>query len=158
MKDKAFREKVEKSIQTCKEKARTSQNNQGQMNQDQKGQKNNTIPEGRNATFAAFCSTSFSAANSLVIKWSWILDNGSNRQISNETMKSRKVKTRDASKDDYLAAGANYLKVEFYGTIRINIPALSGPWIITLVDVAYVPRFMTNVVAQHLFNIKSGTL
>ena len=62
-------------------------------------------------------------------------------------MKSRILKTRDASKDDYLAAGANYLKIEFYGTIRINITAPSGPWIITLVDVAYVPRFMTNVVA-----------
>lgn len=96
--------------------------------------------------------TAFST-DSYSLRGSWILDNGSNSHVCNSTMRSRIVRTRDAH-GEYLIAGTRKESIEYYGTIKIEIQTPSGIKIMTLLNVAYVPEFMTNIVSQDILYTK----
>lgn len=57
-------------------------------------------------------------------------------------MKSRFTKTRDGG-GDHMAEGDSYLLIECYGTVQLTLSSPNGPQIIKLVEVSYVPNFMT---------------
>ena len=92
----------------------------------------------------AFLADTFDLHNS------WILDNGSNSHVCNSTMQARFSKTHSAGPNDKLIAGAQILLIECFGSIDITVPTPSGPGIMTLLNVAYVPNFMTNLVSQQI--------
>ena len=103
---------------------------------------------------AAFSSTA--SRNTKTLKASWILDNGTNIHVCNRTMLSRFIKTRDAGPFDTLRAGTQIIPIECFGTVRITIkaPTPVGYAIMTLLNVAYVSEFMTNLVSQSILASK----
>ena len=105
-------------------------------------------------TGASVCS-SFSAAT-WQLEGSWILNNGSNIHVCNSTMLSRFTKTRDAGPSDTLTTGTQVIPIECFGTIQITIkaPTETGYATMTLLNVAYVSDFMTNLVCQSILAAK----
>ena len=83
------------------------------------------------------------------LKGSRILDNGSNSHVCNNTMLSRFTKTRDAGPLDTLTAGTQTIPIECFGSIQITMkaPTTTGHATMTLLNVAFVSDFMTNLVA-----------
>ena len=145
MKDQQLKAKVEKSLQRSKEI------------QQSKGTKTtytntNTTEKGLGAFTSTKTSSSFSA-DSYKIKSSWILNNGSNIHVCNNTMKSRYTQERKSMRE-YLTAGTQRLAIESYGTVKITVSTPTGPPSITLLNVAYVSNFMTNLVSQDLLYVK----
>lgn len=65
-------------------------------------------------------------------------------------MLSRFTRTHPAGPRDILTAGTQSLPIECFGTIQITIYTLSGPQTMTLLNVAYVSNFMTNIVFQDI--------
>ena len=98
-------------------------------------------------TFSAFSADTYS------LRGSWILDGGSNTHVCNSTMRSRFTSQRSAH-GEFLISGNTQLRIECYGTIDITIRGPKGPDAITLLNVAYVPDFMTNVVSQDILRSK----
>ena len=90
------------------------------------------------------------------MRTSWILDNGSNSHVCNSTMFSRFTKTKDAFPSDTLRAGTQIIPIESFGTIRISIlaPTSTGYTNMTLLNVAYVSEFHTNLVSQSILASK----
>ena len=69
-------------------------------------------------------------------------------------MITRFTKTHDADPEDNLVAGNQHIPIECYGTIKITIRTPTGPQIMTLLNVAFISDFMTNVVSQDIFYAK----
>ena len=89
------------------------------------------------------------------LQCSWILDNGSDSHVCNNSMLSRFTKTHDPHPDDMLAAGTQIIPIESWGTLDITIQTPStGPHLMNLCKVAYVPGFMTNLVSQDKLYVK----
>ena len=145
MKDQQLKAKVEKSLQRSKE-----------IQQLKATKTTNTNTNNTEKELGAFTSTKTSSsfsADSYTIKSSWILDNGSNINVCNNTMKSRYTQERK-SMGEYLTAGTQRLAIESYGTVKITVSTPTGLQSITLLNVAYVSNFMTNLVSQDLLYVK----
>lgn len=56
--------------------------------------------------------------------------------------------------EDTILAGIRQVQIEYYGTIVINISIPTGPGIMTLTNIAYVPEFMTNIISQSILKAK----
>ena len=71
-------------------------------------------------------------------------------------MLSRFMKTQDAGPFDILRAGTKVIHIESFGTVRITIksPTSPGYAYMTLLNVAYVSDFMTNLVSQSILAAK----
>lgn len=113
---------------------------------------------GRQGSFAgdttgAFVCSSFSTTT-WQLQGSWILDNGSNSHVCNRTMLTRFTKTREAGSTDNLMAGTQVIPIECFGTVTIVINTPVRPKTMTLLNVAYVPDFMTNLVSQTILSSK----
>ena len=67
-------------------------------------------------------------------------------------MLSRLTKTRNAHPDDKLTADTQIVLIEYWGTIQITIRTSTGLQFMTLLNVAYVPNFMTNTVSPGKLN------
>lgn len=96
----------------------------------------------------AVSSLAFSVKNGspLPIQNSWILDNGSNIHVCNRSMRDRFIHKRDGTGES-LAAGAHRNEIEAYGEMIIRVPSPEGMKEMRLLEVHYVPNFMTNIVA-----------
>ena len=95
--------------------------------------------------FTVQISSSFSTM-SYHLQESWILDNGPDSHICNSTMLSWFTRTHAAHSDDRLIASTQLS--ECYGTVQITISTPSDPQPMTLLNVAYISDFMTNIVSQ----------
>ena len=102
---------------------------------------------------ATFAMGTFYANSNYSLRNSWILDNGSNDHVCNSTMKHRFTKTRKGT-GELLAAGRDILEIECYGTIQITVDSPTGPKLITLTEVCYVPDLMTNAVSDYRLSLK----
>ena len=69
-------------------------------------------------------------------------------------MLPRFTKTRDRHPDDRLTADTQTIPIEYWGTIEITIQTPTGPQPMILLNVAYVPKFMTNIVSQDILYTK----
>lgn len=56
------------------------------------------------------------------------------------------IEIREAAEDDYLIAGATSFKIDVSGTAQIMVTKQGNKTPIRLLDMAYVPGFMTNLV------------
>lgn len=97
------------------------------------------------------------AAPTYHLQSSWILSVDSNTHVCNSTMLSRFNMTHVSEPNDRLMA-CNVtqagMPIECYGTIQITIRTPTGPQKITLLNVAYVPNFMTNIVSEYKLSVK----
>ena len=112
----------------------------------------NQVSMGNSGAF--ICVQASSSAATWTIQNSWLLDNGTNIHVCNSTMLSRFTKTRSSGPKDILRAGNQVLPIECYGTIDIFINTPIGCQTITLLNVAYVSDFMTNLVSMNILTSK----
>lgn len=111
-------------------------------------------PQSPSKDVGAFTVQTALAVSTYHLQGSWILDNGSDSHVCNSTMLSRFTKTCLSNSGDRLMAGNQALPIECYGTIQITISTPTGPQTMTLLDVAYVSDFITNIVAQDKLRAK----
>ena len=150
MKKKDVKSKIERALKKNKEYLQKKSEEEKKKNQQQNESKDKDVGAFtvvRTAFSAAFSTDHYS------LRGSWILDNGSNSHVCNLTMKSR-FKWQRGGGGDYLTAGTQRLSIEAYGTISITVPTPTGPQRMTLLNVAYVANFMTNLVSQDLLYVK----
>lgn len=55
---------------------------------------------------------------------------------------------------DTMLVGTKQVRIEYYGTIIINVLMSTGPNIMTLINVVYIPEFMTNIISQSILKAK----
>jgi hypothetical protein len=99
-----------------------------------------------------FTTAAYSAVQDYKLKNHWILDSGADIHVTNSM--EGFIKTSDTSKEDQLIAGATVYDIESYGTTEVPVLTSSGGGFITLLNVAYIPSFMTNVVALSIMTKK----
>ena len=76
----------------------------------------------------------------------WILDGGSDIHITNH--KEGFVPQRGPRPGETVGAGTQVFQVKEYGTINVSIKTPHGKGTLTLLDAAYIPGFITNIVSQ----------
>jgi hypothetical protein len=67
--------------------------------------------------------------------------------------RSRFVDFKEATEEQFIAAGTECLPIEGWGTIRINTKCQglrTGQRQVTITNVAYIPAFHTNVISYHI--------
>ena len=102
------------------------------------------------STFATFrvLATKSSIQNIVV------LDCAADIHVCNEAMKHLYTKDREAGASDAVLAGERELKIESYGSLRLDVDTPTGPQFIMLTNVAYIPKFLTSVASMSLFAAK----
>ena len=79
------------------------------------------------------------------LKNHWIIDSGSDAHVCNS--QDSFTRTRNALQTDQLISGKTVYKIEAFGTVEIDVRSPQGIGQIMLIDVAYIPGFMTNLVS-----------
>ena len=64
------------------------------------------------------------------------------------------TKDRDIGPGDYIAADKKPIKIDLYGISIITIDILNGPDTIILINTAYYPTFLANIVSTKYFQFK----
>lgn len=80
------------------------------------------------------------------------MDSGAAVHICNASMRHLYEKERESN--DGIKAGTNMMQVESFGTLAITVDTPTGTENITLLHVAYIPEYLTNVAAARLFAAK----
>ena len=62
------------------------------------------------------------------------------------------IYTRSPRPGEHISGGRDSYQIEAFGTVQVELRTPNGPLMITLVDVAYIPGFLTNVVALDRLN------
>jgi len=88
-----------------------------------------------------------SALSAEALRHQWILDSGLDIHITND--RKSLTNLREASNTRVIARTTRY-PVEAIGTTTIQVMTKIGPTKMTLPDVVYIPRFMTNIVSLSL--------
>jgi hypothetical protein len=101
--------------------------------------------DGKGKTLGSFTTAVYSASQDYKLKNHWILDSGSNIHVTNSL--EDYSETAKATADDKIIAGATVYDIVSYGTTEVPVATASGGGYITLLNVAYIPNFMTNLVS-----------
>lgn len=123
---------------------------QGKIDADPKLQemvkevKRNDPPSNNTSTGSFAASFSTSTASTLINKW--ILDTGSDVHVSN-TMDGM-INLRKPSTESTILAGSTQYNIEAFGTSIIDVDTPQGLKTMTLLDVAFVPGFLANLVSM----------
>ncbi|SLM36894.1 Ribonuclease H-like domain [Lasallia pustulata] len=126
MKEPKAKKFVEISLQCTQDfQAKKSNNND-----------NNKAREAHPSFSAAVSHGSYSTGTKTSIYDLWILDSGL------------------AKPGDTVASGTQVLPIHSYGTIIVSAKGLNGNITIELLDVVYVPEYLTNLVSMHQFAAK----
>jgi hypothetical protein len=96
-------------------------------------------------TLGAYTTAVYSASRKYKLRKHWILDSGSDIHVTNNLDGYQETST--ASIDDRLIAGATTYQIKSFGTIKVPVQTPTGQKSITLLHVAYIPTFMTNLVS-----------
>jgi len=89
---------------------------------------------------------------SYYLRDTWILDSGANCHVYNDP--SRFKFERPASENDTLKAGKSVHPIKAFGSVNISVLTSTGSKQITLLNVALVPGFFTNMTSLHKFTSK----
>lgn len=89
-------------------------------------------------------------SSSYPLKDSWILDNGLDTHVCNSSMQSWFIQTRLSEPHDNLTAGTQTIPIESFRTVNITIQTPTGFQQMTLLNVAYILDFMTNLVSENI--------
>ena len=134
------REKVERSLARWKEHSRNQEN---------------IGVESFTAVYSdAVHSGTFSTHSDYTLQSLWILDHKSGIHVANSSMKQRFIKEKDCIDGSTVIAGGGFWAVEAYGQITIKVATSNGKGIMTLLNVAYISSFMTNIVAGSILEDK----
>lgn len=87
-----------------------------------------------------------------------ILDSGADIHVCNASMRQLYTKERESGPYDRLEAGKDELPIESFGTLAMQFDTPNGPELISLLNVAYVPEFLTSVASLDLFMAKGCIL
>ena len=108
-------------------------------------------------------TASYSVATDYKLKNHWILDSGSDIHVTN-TLRCFKKASNGREIDQIIAGGSSY-PISAFGSLDITINTPAGERAMTLLNVAYVPGFMTNLVSLSLlvskgvhWNTQTGSL
>ena len=184
LQDKALRERIQNSIRrsnrieaskssissnsskrtnkSFKQKKKDHQNRPGKDG-NQGGSSSNTNNLGGGSDLLNFVNAAAYSASSIgALRQQWILDSGSDIHVTNDRSSLTNIRSEKRGK---LVAGATKYSIEATGTASIQVMTKLGPATMTLPDVAYLPRFMTNIVSLSLlmqkdvhWNTKTGYL
>ena len=99
----------------------------------------------KNSTVGAF-TASYNVSTDYKLQNSWILDSGSDVHVCNELVTGF-TPTRAATDQDKLYTGKTVYDIEKFGSIDICVRTPQGMQKMTLLDTAYVPGFLTNLVS-----------
>ena len=153
MKDQKTRTDVKQTIKQIKErKYRKDQKTASEMNEqkpknDEQNFKTDKVKRKNIEAFITIRTVFFFSIDSYSIRESWILNNESNSYVCNSTMRSRFERQRDES-EDYLTVDTQRLSIECYEIVRIIVATLTRSQNMTLLNVAYVNKFMINLISQ----------
>jgi len=106
--------------------------------------KYNTNLQPINQSKATFASA-FTTRDSWSLKYTWILDSGSNIHVTNSD-KNLKI-THIPDQIERLTAGQGTCNIAAYGTATIEVKTPHGKGYMELQNVAYIPGFITNLVS-----------
>lgn len=142
MKDDNKRKQVERNIAKTKElkekkaaeKVKTSTSASASTDDD-------------TGVFTSYEGAFASQSSSYILQSSWILDHGAGTHVANDTMKHRFIKEKDCTNGATIMSGHGPLPIAAYGRIVIDVQKPSGKGTMTLINVAYVPNFMVNIVS-----------
>ena len=104
---------------------------------------NSNLKTTQNGSFATIVNIN-KASNNLYRYW--ILDTGSNTHIINHYEGLSNV--REASESAIFNKGRNTYRIKAYGDVKVNLTTPDGPLIIILLNIAYIPGYLTNIVAM----------
>lgn len=100
-------------------------------------------------SFPAVVASAFSTqrlSRPITLDLSWITNTRSIYYIYNKFMKNRFKKTRNVDLNDVVTTGDSQILIESFREVTVNAYNDKGPRVITLLDVAYIPSFMANLV------------
>ena len=101
-------------------------------------------------TFATFkVLATKSSVQSIVV-----LDCAADIHVCNEAMRHRYTKERDAAWDDRVLAGEHNIRIESFGSMELDVDTPTGPSTVTLLNVAFIPKFLTSIASMSLFEKK----
>ncbi|SLM34143.1 Ribonuclease H-like domain [Lasallia pustulata] len=147
--DEAMKEpKVKKFVEISLQRSRDFQAKKSNDND------NNKAREAHPSFSAAVSRGSYSTGTKTSIYDSWILDSGSDTHLCNKSMENRYKQQRLAEPGDTVASGTPVLPIHSYGTIIVSAKGPNGNITIELLDVVYVPEYLTNLVSMHQFAAK----
>ena len=129
--DPGLRDRIDARIQTFSRQPKASKPNKEREDDDD--------------TLGAYTTAVYSASREYKLKNHWILDSGSDIHVTNH--RNGYQETSKASIDDRLIAGTSTHQIKSFGTIKVPVQTPTGQKSITLLRVAYIPTFMTNLVA-----------
>jgi len=93
----------------------------------------------------AFTVSAYSATQGYKLLNHWILDSGADIHITNT--RNDFEETSKALEDDKLVAGGAVYPITCFGTSKIHVQTKDGKASLRLLNVAYVPGFMSNLVS-----------
>lgn len=64
------------------------------------------------------------------------------------------TKEKEAAVDDRVLAGEKDIKIESFGSLKVDVDTPTGSKVITLLNVAYIPKFLTSIASMSLFEAK----
>jgi len=82
----------------------------------------------------------------------WIYDSGSEIHICNQKYRFKTYQDLPQNQQDWVKHGTTRTRIQGYGTVELEVtgPTERSKRIINLRNVAYVPGFIANIVAQHI--------
>ena len=110
---------------------------------EKKPEMDSNLKTAQNGSFATVANTN--EANHSLYRC-WILDTGSDTHVINHYEGLTNV--REAPESSVLNGGRDTYRIEAYGDAKVNLTTPDGPSTITLLNVAYVPGYLTNIVAM----------
>ena len=134
------REKVERNLIKWKEHSRN--------------QKNIEIESFTAVYSDAVHSNTFFTHFDYTLQFSWILNHESDIHVANSLMKQRFIKEKDCINGSTVITGGDSWAVEAYDQITIKMITSNEKETMTLLNVAYISSFMTNIVAESILEDK----
>lgn len=150
--DPTIKKQVEESIKRNKnQKGKDKQSDKHAENKasTKPTQKDQDSANNKTSSFLAVVTSAFSTqrlSRPTTLNLSQITDTRSTHHIYNKFIKSRFKKTRSVGLDDFVTAGDSQIPIESFREVTVNAHNDKGPRVITLLDVAYVPLFIVNLV------------
>lgn len=140
-------EKAGKASRQLPSQKRQFRNHKDKKRDDNTSQKSTAKDRETDPLNFATHAAALSASSAEALRHQWILDSGSDIHITND--RKSLTNLREASNTRVIARTTRY-PVEAVGTATIQVMTKTGPAKMTLPDVAYIPRFMTNIVSLSL--------
>ena len=102
----------------------------------------------------AFCCFATSGSPHSSFKSSWLMDHCAAYHVCNDTMADRFHHEKDCTDGSLCLSGTGPKPVVAYGWIDVHVSTPTGPNVIELRNVRYVPEFEANIVAGDLLGKK----